>query len=142
VPYKGPQEALLDVMTGRIQYFLSPMVPALPHIREGRLLALGVTTAQRAALLPEVPTVAEAALPGYEYQAWFGMFAPGSTPRSIVAQLSQEVARVVGLPDVAKAMANQGEQPRSSTPEEFTRFVHAEIEKYKKVAKLGKIRVE
>jgi tripartite-type tricarboxylate transporter receptor subunit TctC len=142
VPYKGPQEALLDVMTGRIQYFLSPMVPALPHIRDGRLLALGVTTAQRAPLLPDVPTVAEAALPGYEYQAWFGMFAPGATPRSIVAQLSQEVARVVALPDVVKTMALQGEQPRSSTPEEFTRFVHAEVEKYKRIAKLAKIRVE
>lgn len=142
VPYKGPQEALLDVMTGRIQYFLSPMVPALPHIREGRLIALGVTTAQRAPLLPDVPTVAEAALPGYEFQAWFGMFAPGATPRPIVAQLSQEVARVVGQPDVARAMANQGEQPRSSTPEEFTRFVHAEIEKYKNIARLAKIRME
>lgn len=142
VPYKGPQEALLDVMTGRVQYFLSPMVPALPHIRDGRLLALAVTTAQRTPLLPDVPTVAEAALPGYEFQAWFGMFAPGATPRPIVEQLSKEVARVLALPDIVKAMANQGEQPRSSTPEEFTRFFRAEVEKYKKIVKLANIRVE
>ena len=142
VPYKGPQEALLDVMTGRVQYFLSPMVPALPHIRDGRLLALAVTTAQRTPLLPDVPTVAEAALPGYEFQAWFGMFAPGATPRPIVEQLSKEVARVLALPDIVKAMANQGEQPLPSTPEEFTRFFRAEVEKYKKIVKLANIRVE
>ena len=142
VPYKGPQEALLDVMTGRVQYFLSPMVPALPHIRDGRVLALAVTTAQRTPLLPDVPTVAEAALPGYEFQAWFGMFAPGGTPRPIVEQISKEVARVLRLPDVAKAMASQGEQPLPSTPEEFTRFFRGEVEKFKKIVKLANIRVE
>ena len=142
VPYKGPQEALLDVMSGRVQYFLSPMVPALPHIRGGRLLALALSTAQRTPLLPDVPTVAEAALPGYEFQAWFGMFAPGGTPKPIVEQIGKEVARILRLPDVVNAMASQGEQPLSSTPEEFTRFLHAEIAKYKKIIKLANIRVE
>jgi tripartite-type tricarboxylate transporter receptor subunit TctC len=142
VPYKGPNEALLDVMAGRVQYFLSPLVPALPLIRDGRLLALAVTTAQRTPMLPDVPTVAEAALPGYEFQAWFGMFAPAGTPRAVVDQLSREVARIIRLPDVAKQMANQGEQGRSSTPDEFTTFVRAEVEKYRKLVKLANIRVE
>jgi tripartite-type tricarboxylate transporter receptor subunit TctC len=142
VPYKGPNEALLDVMAGRVQYFLSPLVPALPLIREGRVLALAVTTAQRTPMLPDVPTVAEAALPGYEFQAWFGMFAPGGTPRAVVEQISGEVARIIHLPDVAKQMASQGEQARSSTPDEFAKFVRDEIEKYRKLVKLANIRVE
>jgi tripartite-type tricarboxylate transporter receptor subunit TctC len=142
VPYKGPNEALLDVMAGRVQYFISPLVPALPLIREGRVLALAVTTAQRTPMLPDVPTVAEAALPGYEFQAWFGMFAPGGTPRAVVEQISGEVARIIHLPDVAKQMASQGEQARSSTPDEFAKFVRDEIEKYRKLVKLANIRVE
>jgi tripartite-type tricarboxylate transporter receptor subunit TctC len=142
VPYKGPSEALLDVMTGRIQYFISPMVPALPFIRDGRLIPLAVTTALRTPMLPDVPSVSEAALPGYEYQAWFGMWAPGGTPRPIVEKLSKEVARIVELPDVAKQFANQGELVRTSTPEEFTQFCRAEIEKYRKIVKLANIRVE
>ena len=106
------------------------------------MLALAVTTAQRTPMLPDVPTVAEAALPGYEFQAWFGMFAPGATPREIVEPLSMEVARIVQLPDVAKQMTSQGEMPRSSTPDEFARFVRSEIDKYKKIVKLANIRVE
>ena len=129
-------------MTGRVQYFISPLVPALPLIRDGRVLPLAVTTAQRTPMLPDVPTMAEAALPGYEFQAWFGMFAPGATPRPIVDQLSKEIARIVELPDIAKGMANQGEQGRSSTPEEFSRFFRAEVEKYRKIVKLANIRVE
>jgi tripartite-type tricarboxylate transporter receptor subunit TctC len=142
VPYKGPNEALLDVTAGRVQYFLSPLVPALPLIRDGRVVALAVTTAQRTPLLPDVPTVAEAAIPGYEFQSWFGMFAPGGTPRPVVDQVSKEVARIVALPDVAKGMAAQGEQPRSSTPEAFSAFVRAEVEKYRKIVKVANIRVE
>jgi tripartite-type tricarboxylate transporter receptor subunit TctC len=142
VPYKGPNEALLDVTAGRVQYFLSPLVPALPLIRDGRVVALAVTTAQRTPLLPDVPTVAEAAIPGYEFQSWFGMFAPGGTPRPVVDQVSKEVARIVALPDVAKGMAAQGEQPRSSTPDEFAAFVRAEIEKCRRIVKLANIRVE
>ena len=142
VPYKGPNEALLDVATGRIQYFISPLVPALPFIRDGRLIPLGVTTAQRARALPDVPTVAESALPGYEYQAWFGAFAPAGTPRPVVERIGREIARVVALPDVAKQFQAQGEDIRTGPPEEFAAFVRAEIEKYRKVARLANIRVE
>jgi tripartite-type tricarboxylate transporter receptor subunit TctC len=142
VPYKGPNEALVDVATGRIQYFISPLVPALPFIRDGRLIPLAVTTAQRARALPDVPTVAESALPGYEYQAWFGTFAPAATPRPIVDWIGREIARVMALPDVIKQFQAQGEDVRTSTPEEFARFVRAEIEKYRKIARLANIRVE
>ena len=142
VPYKGVPEQLVDIMTGRIQYCLSPLVPALPFIRDGRLLALAVTTARRTPVLPDVPTMAEVALPGYEYQAWFGVFAPARTPRPVVDQISREIARIVELPDLKKQFMIQGEEGRSSTPEEFTRFVRAEIERYSKLVKLAGIKIE
>jgi tripartite-type tricarboxylate transporter receptor subunit TctC len=142
VPYKGVPEPLIDTIAGRIDYFLPPLVPSLPFIRDGRLLALAVSTARRTPVLPDVPTIAEAALPGYEFQAWFGVFAPAGTPRPVVEKISREIARIVELPDIKKQFLNQGEEGRPSTPEEFTRFIRAEIEKYSKVVKLAGIRVE
>ena len=142
VPYKGVPEQLIDTMTGRIHYFLTPLVPALPFIRDGRLLPLAVSTARRTEVLPDVPTIAESGLPGYEFQAWFGVFAPARTPRPVVEKISREVARIVDLPDIKKQFLVQGEEGRPSTPEEFTRFVRAEIEKYKKVVKIAGIRIE
>lgn len=142
VPYKGVPEQLIDTQTGRIHYFLSPLVPALPFIRDGRVIPLAVTTARRSSVLPDVPTMAEAAIPGYEFQAWFGFFAPVKTPRPIVDQISKEIARIVDLPDIKTQMVNQGEEPRASSPEEFNRFVRAEIEKYRALVKRAGIRVE
>ncbi len=142
VPYKGVPEQLVDIVTGRIQFVLTPLVPALPFIRDGRLLPLAVTTARRAAILPDIPTVAEAALPGYEFQAWFGVFAPAGTPRTVINQISKEIARIVELPDIKKQFLLQGEEGRPSTPEEFARFVRDDIEKTRKIVKLAGIRVE
>ena len=142
IPYKGVPELLVDIMTGRIHYVLTPLVPALPFIRDGRLLALAVSTPQRSAVLPDVPTIAEAALPGYAFQAWFGVFAPAATPRPIVEQISREIARIVDLPDVKQHMANQGEEGRASTPEEFSRFVRTQIETTREIVKRAGIRVE
>ena len=142
IPYKGVPEQLIDTVTGRVHYFLSPLVPAMPFIKDGRLLPLAVTTPRRTAVLPDVPTMAEAGLPGYEYQAWFGVFAPARTPRAVVEQISREIARIVDLPDIRKQMQNQGEEARSSTPEEFTQFIRAEIEKTRKIVKMADIRIE
>ena len=140
VPYKGPSEALLDAMAGRIQYSMSPLVPALPFIRDGKLLALGVTTAQRSPMLQDVPTVAEAGLPGYEYQDWWGVFAPAATPRAIIDKIGKEIARILELPDVTKQLLSQGAEPRPSTPDEFTRFVRAKVENARQVAAFAGIR--
>ena len=142
VPYKGVPEQLVDTVTGRIHYLLTPLVPALPFIRDGRLLPLAVTTARRVAILPEVPTMAEAALPGYEFQAWFGVFAPAAAPRPVVNQISREIARIVELPDIKKQFLTQGEEGKPSTPEEFSRFVRTEIEKIRAIVKRAGIRVE
>ena len=142
VPYKGPSEALVDTATGRIQYFLAPLVPAMPLIKDGRLLAVAVTTAQRSPVLPDAPTIAEAGLSGYEYQDWWGVLAPARTPRTIIDKLGREIARILENPEVRKQMLSQGAEARSSTPEEFTRFVHSRIESASKVVKIAGIRVE
>jgi tripartite-type tricarboxylate transporter receptor subunit TctC len=142
VPYKGVPETLIDLMTGRIHFFLSPLVPALPLLKEGKLIPLAVTTPRRSAVLPDVPTMAEAALPGYEFQAWFGVFAPARTPRPIVEKLSKEIARIVDLPDIRKQMQAQGEEGRASSPDEFAKFVRAEIDKIGKIVKQAGVRIE
>jgi tripartite-type tricarboxylate transporter receptor subunit TctC len=125
VPYRGTPEALIDTMTGRIQYWFSPLGPALPFVTDKRLLALAVSTAQRSPLFPDVPTVAEVALPGFDYDTWYGLFAPAKTPRPVVNQLNQELARIVSLADVKERMQLQGaiikrprpkNSPRCSAP--------------------------
>jgi len=142
VPYKGPPEALVDTMTGRVQYFLSPLLPALLFIKDRRLLALGVTTAQRSSALPDVPTVAQAGLAGYEYQDWWGVFAPAATPRTLVDKISRDIARSLQLPDVTKQLLSQGVEPSPSTPDEFAGFVRAKVEAFREVAKLAGIRAD
>jgi tripartite-type tricarboxylate transporter receptor subunit TctC len=142
VPYKGPSEALVDTMTGRIQYSFSPVVPALPLVADGKVLALGVTTAQRSQVLPQVPTVAEAGVPGYEYQDWWGAFAPAKTPRAVIDKIGKDIARVLEPADVAKRMLDQGTEAKPSTPDEFTDFVRAKIEAARKVAALSGIRAQ
>ncbi len=135
IPYKGTPEALTDTMTGRIHLFFSPLVPALPFIREGRLVALAVSTSARSPVLPDVPTVAEAALPGFEYDQWYGMLAPRATPKPVLDQISKEVARILDLPDVRKTFQTQGAVAKPSTPEQFDAFIRAEITKLAKVIK-------
>lgn len=142
IPYKGGVEPLTDTMTGRTLYFFSPLGSTLPFIKDKRLLPLSVSTAKRAPLLPDVPTLAEAALPGFEYDHWYGLLAPVKTPRPILAQLSHEVARILDLPDIREQLASQGVIPKPSTPEEFDKFVRAEVEKLGRVIKAARLKVE
>jgi tripartite-type tricarboxylate transporter receptor subunit TctC len=142
VPYKGPPEALLDVMAGRVQYALSPFVPALPFIKDGRLLALGVTTSARSVALPDVPTIAEGGVAGFEYDDWWGVFAPARTPSAILGKISKEVARILELAEVKDQSLRQGEELRPSTPDAFSKFLEAKIDTARKVAALAKIKVE
>ncbi len=142
VPFKGMPEALAETMTGRIQYTFSAPGPALPLIKDGRLLALAVGSAQRSPVLPDVPTVAEAALPGFEYDLWIGLFAPARTPRSIVDQLNKEMARIMNLPDIKERLLGQAVVHRANTPEEFDRFVRAEVAKLSNVIKVAGIKAQ
>jgi len=127
VPYRGTPEAINDVISGRIQYMTAPVLPAMSLVKSGRLLALAVTTKERLALLPDLPTIAEAALPGFEYDGWYGIFAPSRTPRTIINKVSVEVARILKLPEVAERIVATGAVPKSSTPAEFDKLVHEEI---------------
>ena len=127
VPYRGTPEAINDVISGRIQFMVAPVLPAMSLVKGGRLLALGVTTKERIALLPDLPTIAEAALPGFEYDGWYGIFVPSKTPRAVVNKVAVEVARILKLADVADKILNTGAVPKSSTPQEFDKLVREEI---------------
>jgi tripartite-type tricarboxylate transporter receptor subunit TctC len=142
VPYKGTPEALVDTMAMRIQYWLSPMGPAMSFIKEGRLLALEVSTAQRTSVLPDVPTIAEAGLAGYEFDAWFGIFAPGRTPRAVVRQVNEAVSRIINVHELKQRMQVQGVTLKSSTPEEFSKLVADDVATLSKVVKAAAIKVD
>jgi tripartite-type tricarboxylate transporter receptor subunit TctC len=142
VPYRGSPESLTDLMAGRVHYILSPVLAASPLIRSGRLLALGVTTKERAPALPDVPTIAEAGLSNFEYQGWYGLLAPGKTPRKIINQLAAEIGRIVDMPDIKERIASQGALAKHSTPEEFDRLVHEEIKTRMKVWKAAGVKIE
>jgi tripartite-type tricarboxylate transporter receptor subunit TctC len=142
VPYKGGPEALTDAIAGRIHFVFSPMGIGLPLIKDKRLVALAVSTARRSPALPELPTVAEAGVPGFEFDTWYGLFAPAKTPRPVLARLSREVSRALDAPDVKARFAARGAVPKPSTPEQFDEFVRAEAVKLGKVVRAAAIKVD
>jgi tripartite-type tricarboxylate transporter receptor subunit TctC len=142
IPYKGTPEALTDTMAGRVTYFFSPISAALPNVREGRLLALGVSTAKRSAALPNVPTIAESGLPGFDYNLWVGVFAPAGTPPDIVDKINKDVAALLQSPEVKERFANLGAEPMPMTPIEFKNFVRTEIDESAKVIKTAGIKAQ
>jgi tripartite-type tricarboxylate transporter receptor subunit TctC len=143
VPFKGVPEVIADTVTGRVHYSFAPIGNVLPFLKDRRVIALAVTTLARSPSLPDVPTVAEAAaLPGFDFDQWYGLFAPVKTPRPVIEQLSKEMARVLAMPDIREKLATRGSVARSSTPEEFDRFVRAETDKVTKVIKDGGIKLE
>jgi tripartite-type tricarboxylate transporter receptor subunit TctC len=142
VPYRGSPETLTDVMSGRVHFVLSPVLAASPLVRSGRVLALGVTTPYRAQALPDVPTIAEAGLPGFVYQGWYGMLTQGRTPRKTVNLLSREVGQILEMPEVRERIANQGAAAQRSSPEAFDKLVRDEIVTRTKVWKAAGVNVE
>ena len=142
IPYKGTPEALVDTAAGRVQYWLSPTGPAMGFVKDGRVIALAVTTAQRSPAYPDVPTIAESGLPGFDYDTWYGIFAPGQTSRAVIGQISKAVAGVVDLPDVKKNMLTQGVVMKSSSPEAFQKLVATDIGLLRKVVTAAKIKVD
>src|SRR5262245_54223367 len=142
IPYRGTPEALVDTSTGRIQYWFAPLGPAVPFVQDKRVVALAVTSITRSPLYPDVPTIAEVALPGFDYDPWYAIFTTAKTPRPVVNQLNKEVARVMGLADVKEKFAQQGAVIRTSTPEEFTTFLRNDIAGLKKVAQAANVRID
>jgi tripartite-type tricarboxylate transporter receptor subunit TctC len=142
IPYKGTPEALTDTMTGRTSYFFSPISAALPHIREGKLVALGVTSATRSSLLPGLPTIAESGLQGFQYNLWIGMFAPAGTPPDVVEKINRDVNRVLRDPEVRERLTALGAEPMQMTSHEFDRFMRGEMDDSAKVVKAAGIKVQ
>ena len=130
VPYKGSIPALADVMGGQVTLMFDSMASALPFSKSGKLKALAQTGSERAAAAPDLPTIAEAGLPGFEVTGWFGFLAPAATPRPVVDKLSAEISAILALPDVKERYAALGLQPGPAKPEEFSAFMKAEIAKW------------
>lgn len=133
VPYKGSIPALTDIMGGQVTLMFDSMASALPLVQSGKLKALAQTGAKRVGALPDLPTVAESGLPGYEVAGWFGVFAPAGTPREVVNKLSTEISRVLALPDVKTRYSALGAEPGPGNPDEFAAFLKSEITKWAKV---------
>jgi len=140
VPFRGTPEGITDTVAGRVHYYLTPLLPVMPLIKAGRLLPLGVTTAARQPLMPDVPTLAESVLPGFIYDGWFGVLTQSRVPRKTVSQLAREIARILDLAEIKDRIASQGATARSSTPEAFDKLVHGEIVTRKKVFKAAGIK--
>ncbi len=135
VPYKGSAPALQDLIAGQVQLMFDNLPPSLPQIKAGKLRALAVTSAARAPALPDVPTVAEAGLPGFEASSWFGVLAPAGTPPAIVAKLNAEIGRWLATPEAKEKLAKQGADAAGGSPEDFVKHIAAETAKWAKVVK-------
>ena len=137
VPYKGSAPALTDTMGGQTAIFFDTMLSAMPHVRGGKLKAIAVTSAQRSPAAPEIPTVAESGLPGYEAIAWNGLLAPAGTPKEVVAKLNAEVKKALEVAEIRERFAAQGFAAAYSTPEAYARFIDAEVDKWARVVKVS-----
>ena len=142
VPYKGTGPAITDLLGGQVQLMFNSMPSVLPLVRSGKLKGIAVGSAQRSPAAPDIPTVAEAGVPGFENVTWYGMFAPAKTPHDIVVKLNCQVVAILADPQMAQRLAAQGAEPRSSSPEELVKFMQVESARWKKVIKTAGIAVE
>jgi tripartite-type tricarboxylate transporter receptor subunit TctC len=142
VPYKGGGAAVTDLLAGQVSMYFGTTPSTLPFVKSGKLRALGVTTAKRTVAAPELPTIAEAGLPGYEQSAWHGLLAPAGTPDAVVAKLYAEVGRLLRSPDVLERFAVQGIDVIGGSPAEFAAFIRQDVAKYAKLVKTAGIRID
>jgi tripartite-type tricarboxylate transporter receptor subunit TctC len=143
VPYKGSGQSMQDLLGGQVQVAFDTTPAVMQYVKAGRLRPLGVSTLKRLAALPEVPTIAESGVPGYEVTTWYGLFAPAGTPPAIVRKVFTEVARIVRLPDVKERLDGLGtEETTNASPEEFAALVKADIAKYATVIKAAGLRID
>ncbi len=142
VPYKGLPQAVTDLLGGRVQIVFGSPSSTLPSARDGKLRLLAVTTPKRSPALPEIPTIAESGVPGYEFTGWIGVLLPARTPNDIVVKLSREVARIVQLPDLKQRFAADATESVGSTPEEYAAFLKTEIARWTRVARAANIQVD
>jgi tripartite-type tricarboxylate transporter receptor subunit TctC len=142
VPYKGAAPAMADLLAGHVALTFATAPSAVPYVKSGKLRALGVSSATRIPALPDVPTIAESGVPGYEAIGWNGLVGPAGMPQAAVAKLNAEIVKIMRVPDVSKRLGDLGLEPRTSTPAEFAAFLKAEIVKWAKVVKDSGARVD
>src|SRR3989441_4592475 len=142
VPYKGTGQAVTDLLAGHVNLMFAPSQTVMPYVHAGKLKALAVTGVRRSETLPDLPTVAESGLPGYDAVGWFGLLAPAATPKSSVARASADVNRVLAMSDVREKMLALGAEPAGNTPEEFARFIREDRAKWSKLMKEAGIKAE
>ena len=142
VHYKGGGPALIDLIAGRVSPGFATILSAAPHIEGGRLRALAVSTPKRSSALPDLPTVAEAGVPGYEFTGWWGVVVPARTPHAVISTLNGELVKILAQPDVRERLVREGADPASTTPEAFTAYMRSEVAKWSKVIKTANIKAE
>jgi tripartite-type tricarboxylate transporter receptor subunit TctC len=142
IPYKGSAAAIAAVIAGDVQMTIVDTPPLVAQIKAGKVKALGVTSAKRAASMPELPTIAESEVPGYEMVLWIGVFAPAGTPREIVSRLNAEIVRIVRLPDIRAELAGMGVDPVGNTSEQMAEWIRREIARFGPVVKAANIQAE
>jgi tripartite-type tricarboxylate transporter receptor subunit TctC len=135
IPYKGGGPAMIELVGGQVQLVFATAASAVPQIKAGKIKGIAVTTIKRSALMPDIPTIAESGLPGFDANNWYGLLAPAKTPRAIVMRLNAEVIKVLAMPDVKNFLFNQGLDPAPGTPEQFGAYIKAEMTKWAKVVK-------
>lgn len=142
VPYKGGGQATVDVISGQMAAYFSGMAGGLPHVRAGKVRALAVTGAKRSAIAPEIPTVAEAGVPGYEHMLWNAVFVPAATPKDVIARLDSELAKVVSAAELRERFAALGVEPASKNAAQMSAYLKSEIDKYAKIVRAIGLKIE
>jgi tripartite-type tricarboxylate transporter receptor subunit TctC len=142
VPYKGSSPALADLMGGQINMYFSNILSANPHVKSGRLRAIGVTSERRSVVAPDVPTIAEGGVTGYAEYNWYGLFAPRATPRPVLSKIHSDVAAALKSPEIEGRLAQDGAEVIANTPQEFARFIASEIDKYRTVVRARGLKVQ
>ena len=142
VPYKGTAPAVTDILAGHVSLMFNSMPSVLPQVFSGKLRGLAVGSANRSPAAPDIPTVAEAGVPGFEYVTWYGLYAPAGTPREIVSRLHGQIVKMLADPDLARRFASQGAEPMSNTPEQLAQYRRAEFQRWRKLIADLKLKVE
>jgi tripartite-type tricarboxylate transporter receptor subunit TctC len=142
IPYKGGAPATTDLLAGQVPVGFAPIASMLPHVSSGRIRALAVSSLERSPQLPNVPTVSEAGLAGFEMSPWFGILAPAGTPSDIIAKLNTELVRILRSPDIGKQLAAQGVEAAHSTPQQFLAVIKSDLDKWGRVIREAGIKGE
>jgi len=142
VPYKGSGQSIVDLIAGHVQLNFDSVPPVLPHARAGRLRALAVTSEKRSTLMPDIPTVNESGVPGFDMGTWWGLVAPAAVSKDVIARLHAETAKVLKLPDVREKLGNVGAEPGGNTPSQFGAFIRSETAKYARIVRDAKIKID